>query len=159
RHILQAEAGCVVTVRQQGSGAEARGTDWTTWFSRLRSDTTRTDLSVLRLDHPLHGYAFPVAWGTPKTGDEVVALGYAYAEGLSVAEGQVGRVARVGGVPEFDTHLSTAHGGFGGPIVNSSGEVVGLVQRGGDRQIESVELAAFLGKDHRGLCEGVARAL
>src|SRR5262249_45339036 len=48
RHIIQAEPGCVVTVRQQGSGAEARGTDWTTWFSRLRSDTTRTDLSLVR---------------------------------------------------------------------------------------------------------------
>jgi hypothetical protein len=158
RHIIQAEPGCVVTVRQQGSGAEARGTDWTTWFSRQRSDTTMTDFSVVRLDHPIHGYAFPVASATPEIGQAVVAVGYAYAEGLSVTQGQVGHVARKGGVPEIDVQLSTAHGGFGGPIMNTSGQIVGLVQRGADRQIESVELAAFLGSDHRGLCEGVARA-
>src|SRR5919204_6120248 len=38
RHVVQAEPGCVVTVRQQGSGAEARATDWTTWFSLQRAD-------------------------------------------------------------------------------------------------------------------------
>lgn len=158
RHVLQAEPHCVVTVRQQGSGAEAQATDWTTWFTRTRSDMTRTDLSVVRLKQPLHGYAFPLASSAPQAGDEVVALGYSSAEGLGIAQGQVADVARKGNVPELDVQLSSAHGGNGGPILNEDGQVVGLVQRGGARQIESLDLAAFLGKGHRGLCQGVARA-
>lgn len=158
RHVLQAEPRCVVTVRQQGSGAEARATDWTTWFSRVRADTTRTDLSVVRLDHALHGYAFPFASSAPTVGEDVVALGYAYAEGLGVTQGEVDDVSRKAGVPELDVHLSADHAASGGPILNQLGQVVGLAQRG-TRGIESLELAAFLGKDHRGLCQGVARAL
>jgi len=157
RHVVQAEPGCVVSVRQLGSGATARGTDWTTWFSRVRADATRTDLSVVHLDHPLHGYAFALAAAAPSIGDGVVALGYAYAEGLGTAQGQVANIVRKGGVPEIEVQFSGSLGGTGGPILNASGQVVGLVQRG-DKQIESLELAVLRGKNHRGLCEGVARA-
>jgi Trypsin-like peptidase domain len=157
RHVVQAAPGCVVSVRQLGSGATARGTDWTTWFSRVRADASRTDLSVVRLDHPLHGYAFPLTSVAPKVDDTVLALGYGYPEGLGTTQGQVADVVRKGGVPEIEVRLSGALGGSGGPILNAGGQVVGLVQRGG-RRIESLELSAFLGTNDRGLCEGVARA-
>ena len=157
RHVVQAEPGCVVSVRQPGSGATAQGTDWTTWFSRVRADATRTDLSVVRLDHPLHGYAFPLASVAANAGDAVVAVGYDHADGLAMTQGRVASVIRKDGVPEIEIQLSGALGGSGGPILNANGQAVGLIQRG-VRRVESLELAAFLGKNHRGLCEGVARA-
>lgn len=159
RHVVEAKHGCSVTVRQEGSGAQARATNWSDWYTNRKSDESTTDLAVVRLDHALNGFAFRLSARAPTIGERVVALGYPYAEGLSITQGQVdGRYSR-SGVPEISMRLLSDHGGSGGPIINLAGEIVGLVQRGGQQQIESLDLATFTGGDPSTLCKGAARGV
>lgn len=158
RHVLEPQRGCSATVTQQGSGAQARVVRWSDWYSASTSDESTTDLSVALLSTPLYGYDFRIS-ATPLTVDDrIEALGYPYAEALSVTQGTVVDTYTRGAVPEIEMRLLSDHGGSGGPIINLSGEVVGLIQRGSRtaRIIESLDLSRFVGGDPSHLCRGVA---
>jgi hypothetical protein len=143
-----------VLVTQQGSGVQAAAIDWTTWYAQKSSDERTTDLATVLLDRPLRGYNFRLATRTPAVGQHVIALGYPYAEALSITQGTVADLYRRGAVPEVVLHLLTSHGGSGGPIIDLSGRVLGLVQRGGGQYIESLDLATFSGHRPSTLCAG-----
>jgi hypothetical protein len=158
RHVLQPQRGCSSTVTQQGSGAQAHVVRWSDWYSRSATDEPTTDLAVALLGTPLYGYDFKISSTPLAVGDRIESLGYPYAEALSVTQGTVVGTYLSGGVPETQMRLLSDHGGSGGPIINRSGEVVGLIQRGSRtaRLIESIDLGRFVGGSPSNLCKGVA---
>jgi Trypsin-like peptidase domain len=146
-----------VVVRQQASGEQAAAVNWSTWYAQRRSDGRTTDLATVLLDRPLPGYNFRLTTRRPVVGQRVIALGYPFAEGLSITQGTVADLYRRGAVPGFRLHLLSDHGGSGGPIVDLSGRVLGLVQRAGGESVYSLDLAAFTGNRPTRLCAGVIK--
>jgi hypothetical protein len=159
RHVVEVGASrcSSVSVTQQGSGAQAAAVDWTTWYAQRPSDARTTDLAIALLDRPLRGYQFRLATSSPVVGQRVIALGYPYAEALSITQGTVADVYRRGAVPQFALHLLSSHGGSGGPVIDLSGRVLGLVQRGGGQYVESLDLAAFSENRPSRFCAGAIK--
>jgi Trypsin-like peptidase domain len=159
RHVLQPEPGCSTTVTQQGSGEQAVVSNWDQWYSVRRSDAPITDFATARLSRPLYGYNFSLASREPGLSQRVIALGYPYAENLSVTQGSVAQVTTERGVPTLALHLLSDHGGSGGPILGLNGRVLGLTQRGSraGEILLSLDLAAFTGGRPSMLCTGVTK--
>lgn len=98
------------------------------------------DVALLRLDSPIRGATLlPIATSPPRVGEEVAAMGHP--RGLPLAL-TVGRVTSMNGTFDFgvdfdgeplviddliQTDAVVAPGNSGGPLINSSGEVVGVV--------------------------------
>jgi hypothetical protein len=158
-HVLEAASGCASVVTQQGSGAQARVPRWNYWFTSTRRDKSTTDLAVALLDRPITGYYFRIETRERSGGERVIALGYPYAEALSVTQGRVVDLYSRFGVPVMALRLLSDHGGSGGPILNLSGKVVGLTQRGSraGQVVESLDITAFTGGRPITLCDALAR--
>jgi S1-C subfamily serine protease len=146
-HVLRQASG-PVTLRRADGGAEAP--------AELVGTSAQMDLAVLRMPE---GFLRPAALAPelPVAGEAVWALG---PEGLgrALAEGRVARpyVQMRGFGPGFTAGLGALMGFSGGPVVDSSGRVMGLTTAlpnpGG-----APMLAAMTGMDLAGLAEGARR--
>lgn len=95
-----------------------------------------TDVAVLRTDSALNGPALTLTERDPAVGDEVAGIGYTLGDPLSLKPGRVnglGRKVVIDGIPrhsliEFDA--ATNHGNSGGPVIDTRGDVVGIVDAG-----------------------------
>ena len=119
---------CAAEAVQQGTGKTAAVARW----MPVRSARTRapTDLALAVIVSPLDGYYFSIASASPKSGELVIALGYALGEPLSLNQGHVARLITSNKVRLLEMRLLEAGGASGGPILNAEGQVVGLGQFG-----------------------------
>ncbi len=90
------------------------------------------DVALVQVRAPLaHRVSF--ATSPAKVGEQVAALGYTLGEGLSFKPGSVNAVnrkARIGDVMRygmFELDASANHGNSGGPVIDASGRVVGIL--------------------------------
>ncbi len=90
------------------------------------------DVATLRADIDETVPFLPAATSRPRVGDEVVAIGNSRGEFLAARAGRVTRLGVEAGRADFASGTieltnSLAPGDSGGPVVNSRGEVVGVV--------------------------------
>ncbi|WP_182540568.1 S1 family peptidase [Nocardioides ginsengisegetis] len=118
RHVV---AGARTMAVRAPQGAMTRVDSWVV--------SRRDDLALLHLASPIT--SAPVSLSTdPTPGDLVAALGYPLGGPLRTAQG---RVVGVGDVPGVSGAMITASmdilpGNSGGPLVNTEGELVGLIR-------------------------------
>ncbi|MFC1911354.1 S1C family serine protease [Chloroflexota bacterium] len=107
-------------------------TDGSTFPADIVGTDTLTDLAVIRIDATDLPYAY---WGNSSSlslGEWVLAIGNALGEGITATEGIVSRLnvsVNVGGNMLYGLIQTTAAinpGNSGGPLVNVSGEVIGI---------------------------------
>lgn len=88
------------------------------------------DLAVLNVPGLDNTTARPLRWGDSSAlqpGDPIVAVGFPLGVGLTVTTGIVSGLKRLGGVALVQTDAAVNPGNSGGPLLNASGEVVGVV--------------------------------
>jgi hypothetical protein len=162
RHVIQPEGdtSCQTAVTQEGTGVRAVVRQWTSWYSVSEQDIPITDFATVLLDRPLTGYYFSLAASEPHIGDGVLGLGYSLGNPLSFNQGRVMQFANQQGVRTLVLNLLGAEGSSGGPILNLSGQVIGLTQLGstssGSSNIVSLDLPWFTAGKASALCQGVA---
>lgn len=91
------------------------------------------DLALIQANRPLTGYHFRFATSAPKVGDPVAAIGFPIGDPITLTHGDVSGLDRsvtvngtaLTGMLETDTPLNP--GNSGGPLIDSGGKVVGLV--------------------------------
>ncbi len=92
-----------------------------------------SDIALLRLEDPLEGHVFVKADAEPLLADEVAALGYPVGLELTFTQGRISGLDRTVGTETFEgegfiqTDAAINAGNSGGPLVNVSGEVMGVV--------------------------------
>jgi len=107
-------------------------TDGSTFPADMVGSDTLTDLAVIRIDATDLPYAY---WGNSSSlslGEWVLAIGNALGEGITATEGIVSRLNVSVNVDEnmlyglIQTTAAINPGNSGGPLVNVSGEVIGI---------------------------------
>ncbi len=92
-----------------------------------------TDLALVRSDQPIPGYHFHFATTPPRVGDRVAAIGFPIGGPITLTQGGVSglnRSVNVEGEPRhglIETDAAVNPGNSGGPLLDSTGAVVGLV--------------------------------
>lgn len=96
------------------------------------------DLALVRSSRPLTGYHFQFATTSPAVGDPVAAIGFPIGDPITLTHGDISGLNRnvtvtgnpvpQSGLIETDAPLNP--GNSGGPLLNQSGDVVGLVDAG-----------------------------
>ena len=108
-------------------------TDSRTYFANIVGADTLSDLAVIKIDAADLPYAY---WGDSSSlslGEWVLAIGNALGEGIIVTEGIVSRLNASVNVDEgnilyglIQTTAAINPGNSGGPLVNMSGDVIGI---------------------------------
>lgn len=107
------------------------------WPARLVGHDTKTDLAVLELDAPQKELKTlsPMHLSTlrPKVGQKVLAVGNPFGTGYTISEGIISSLGRTISTPDgrviygvIQTDMSINRGISGGPLVDSSGRVIGI---------------------------------
>jgi S1-C subfamily serine protease len=146
-------ASCSVTVTQDGTGQTARVTSFSKWYETNPSTERFTDFATAALDSPLVGHYFRIATNPPVVGQTVIGLGYPLGEPLNLAQGEVSATNTVSGIPLLALSILQTHGNSGGPLLDQSGDVIGLTQAGiqtgsglvTSSAFRSLDLVRFLG--------------
>ena len=109
------------------------GSDGTVVETRVIAADVANDLAVLVADAPPPGLTpIPLAAGSPKVGERVVAIGFplSYVMG-SKAKLTSGDISSVSGIADdprvFQFSAPIQPGSSGGPLLNSAGQAVGIV--------------------------------
>jgi hypothetical protein len=109
------------------------GSDGTVVEARLLASDVANDLAVLVADAPPPGLTpIPLAASAPKVGERVVAIGFPLADLMgSKAKLTSGDVSSLSGIADdpraFQFSAPIQPGNSGGPLLNSSGQAVGIV--------------------------------
>jgi putative serine protease PepD len=120
RHVIVNNLGGYVTLERPGGG---------TWQGEINAEDAKNDLAVIRLDgHPAG--AAPL-WqkpskALPAVGDALLLVGSPYGLSGTVTTGIVSRVAS----DRIQTDAAANPGNSGGPAVDASGHVVGVLVSG-----------------------------
>lgn len=116
--------GCKSEVQLAGRWYET--TDAKAWFDP-RSRATDVDLVTLRLTERASGYVFGFAQATPSESDAVATIGHPLGLPLNFQRGLFIRTRVFRGFDLAVARVVVEGGNSGGPIINSDGDVVGLV--------------------------------
>ena len=155
-HVLedngQSCSGAVVT--QEDTGAQATITGYNSWYTKTPGDAT--DFSVAFLDTSLSGYFFSLRRTPVRTNETVLALGYAGGLDLSRTSGRVTTSTDSYGVPILVLKQLNNWGGSGGPILDISGQVVGLAQRVDETRVTTftLDIVRWINGNPKSLCKG-----
>jgi S1-C subfamily serine protease len=90
----------------------------------------KDDLAILHVDGVTHHAFLPIADSKNlRDGQEVVAIGNPFGLGISVSKGIVSESDRIlkDGSHYVQTDAAVNHGNSGGPLIDTSGELVGVV--------------------------------
>jgi S1-C subfamily serine protease len=98
----------------------------------IGTDASR-DLALVRADKPLTGHQFTLSTKTPEVGARVAAIGFPIGDPITLTQGGISGLDRTitidnaerSGLIETDAPVNP--GNSGGPLLTSSGDVVGLV--------------------------------
>ena len=153
RHALIGACRVRVTV----NGKTATSTQWINWFDKQTSEAA-TDLATIKLDRAVTGaFLFAIGTAAPPRGTRLATLGFPRGATLRRAQGAIVWQGRVKGAPLLAVRIPTSSGADGAPLLDSSGNVVGVVRRGvgphglaGQRrpgEIGGLDLARWWGGD------------
>jgi S1-C subfamily serine protease len=106
------------------------------------------DLALLRLAKPVKGYVFELTEISPRLGDEVAALGFPFGLPLTLTRGTVSGLNRTIPIENVkrrrlvQTDAAVNEGNSGGPLLRAdTGEVIGLVDLGGNANVHGIAFA------------------
>lgn len=135
-----------VPVAPQVGGFQVRFENGTTSAAAFLGANTSTGLTLLRADQvPNAIRGLNLAKDHVKAGDRVSAAWFQGKSGLHVGRGIVAAIDRtVNDRPAVQTDLSFADTGVGGPLVNQSGQLVGVLSVATDNDTGSISFAAPL---------------
>jgi V8-like Glu-specific endopeptidase len=156
RHVMvDPESGrnCTGTVVQEGTRTHARIVRWMAIGTKAKA---ATDLALAVLSTPLTGHYFSISRVSPKPHALVVILGYALGQPLSLNQGHVSKLTTNNHVRLIEMAVLEAGGASGGPILDATGDVVGVDQFGGSGLAATVDLARLAHNDPGSFCFGVA---
>ena len=158
---------CKITLYQDAIGTSAAMTGSTMF--ETSPGAAGINVAVVSLDHALEGKPFTFGRSGVSVGQPIRAVDYAigtltariseltplYREQVaSAGKGRVTRLYKSWGVKQFEIDADVPGGQAGGPILNLSGEVVGLVGsfNARSRRVYSIDLARITGGDAHQLC-------
>lgn len=100
--------------------------------ARIIERDTQNDIALLKIDATIATKPLTIAEGSPKLGEEVIALGFPLQDvlqnGLNATRGDVSSLAGIGGDSRMiQITAAVQPGNSGGPLINGKGEVVGIV--------------------------------
>ncbi|MCX5519681.1 serine protease [Kaistia defluvii] len=102
---------------------------------KLKKGCAARDLAILEHEVPLEEhYTLAIADATPNEDGAILALGYpSYGPGdkISRRPGQIHSRPTKSGVKYLEVSMKLNQGMSGGPILNSSGHVIGITHKGG----------------------------
>jgi S1-C subfamily serine protease len=124
KHVVP--AGCRSEVQLGGRWYDT--TEAKAWYD-ARSKFEDVDLVTLRLTERAPGYVFRFAQATPSGGDAVATIGHPLGLPLNFQRGLFRRTRLFRGFRMVVARVVTEGGNSGGPIINSDGDVIGLVSR------------------------------
>jgi len=126
RHVV-ADA-CKVKVSIGGAWIAAK--NWSDWHARGRKNAPAVDVATIRLDDSVSGHLFAIRTSSAAVGTNVAALGHPLGNQISLTQGRVVAKGHLNGIPILGLLLLSAVGSSGSPLVDNSGSVVGILQRG-----------------------------
>jgi S1-C subfamily serine protease len=104
-----------------------RRLDGKTMTARVESSAPELDIAVIKLTTADPAQAtLPMASSAPRPGQEVIALGTPLGLSNTVTRGIVSAVRQVGGLTLVQTDAAINPGNSGGPLLDRSGEVIGI---------------------------------
>lgn len=90
----------------------------------VRAESPEHDLAILQI--PAVGRGLNLAPGDPVVGEEVMAIGHPKGLERTLSTGVVSGIRRKGNTKVYQITAPISPGSSGGPILNASGDVVGL---------------------------------
>jgi hypothetical protein len=106
------------------------------------------DLALVRLAKPVKGYVFELTEISPRLGDEVAALGFPFGLPLTLTRGTISGLDRTIPIDNVkrrklvQTDAAVNEGNSGGPLLRAdTGEVIGLVDIGGNADVHGIAFA------------------
>lgn len=113
------------------------------WYTS-QSTAQDVDLATLKLTRAAPGHIFRFAQALPRRGDPVATIGHPLGLPLNFQQGLFRRAVDFRGSSSVVAQLSFENGNSGGPIINSSGDVISVISRAALEE-DSVEEASFAG--------------
>jgi hypothetical protein len=126
RHVVR--GACRVRVMVDGGWENAAA--WKSWYHGGGRDTDTGDVATIKLPGASSGHVFTIRSRPAGLGANVAAIGYPLGSGISLTQGHVVRKGKAQGIPLLAVRLLGAEGGSGSPLVDDSGSVVGILERG-----------------------------
>ena len=156
-------------VGQAGDGVEVRTTDGGRYAGRVLGADANADIAILRVDSPRAlAYLELADSDGVRLGDTVIAMGFplgdALGDSVSITRGIVSAKRVYDNVDQFQTDAAINPGNSGGPLLNESGEVIGVnaanIRREGGRIIQGIGFAIAINevKDRLSALSGASQA-
>ena len=125
RHVVK--DGCRIRALVDGHSIAV---DHWTWFHPHRKDLSGADVATLRLHSTATGHVFSLRTSSVAIGANLAAIGHPLGNQLSITQGRVMSKGKEGGIPLLAVRLLGAEGASGSPLLDSGGNVVGILQQG-----------------------------
>ena len=157
-------------VGQAGDGVEVRTTDGGRYAGRVLGADAEADIAILRVDSPRAlAYLELADSDGVRLGDTVIAMGFplgdSLGESVSITRGIVSAKRVYDNVDQFQTDAAINPGNSGGPLLNESGQVIGVnaanIRRSeGGRIIQGIGFAIAINevKDRLSALSGASQA-
>jgi S1-C subfamily serine protease len=120
-HVVDQSSAISLVVGGQRTSGTVIGTD------------AKRDLALVRADKPLTGHVFSLADKAPEIGSRVAAIGFPIGDPITLTQGGISGLDRTITIDDaqrtglIETDAPVNPGNSGGPLLTSSGDVVGLV--------------------------------
>jgi hypothetical protein len=139
----------IATVAHVVNGATniALTTGSSTVIADVIGEDTEQDVALLRPRSSLAGHVFTFAANPPAVGEPVAAIGFPLGLPITFTEGVVSGVhrsypdQRITQTDLVQTDTPVSHGNSGGPLIDQSGEIVGLVDLAGPKGSNGISYA------------------
>lgn len=126
RHVIQGACSVRVVITGRSYGASRV----ISWYTTGRRDLVAADVTTLKLSSRAPGYVFSFARKTPRRGATVAMIGFPLGRPLSLSQGPYRGTISLRGVPTLLVGIHTAQGSSGSPLLEPTGSVIGILQRG-----------------------------
>lgn len=149
-------ASCKATVSQLLTSKSARISRW--MGVRVAGSEASTDIALAVLATPLAGYHFTISAVSPTAGQTVHLLNYLVGLPGPSNKARVAKLLTTNDVRQLKIPIKLVGADWGGPIVNTSNQVVGVTQWGSTTVADllSVDLASLTAGDPTQFCFGDA---
>jgi S1-C subfamily serine protease len=120
-HVVDQSSAISLVVGGQRTSGTVIGTD------------AKRDLALVRADKPLTGHVFSLSVKSPEIGSRVAAIGFPIGDPITLTQGGISGLDRTITIDDaqrtglIETDAPVNPGNSGGPLLTSSGDVVGLV--------------------------------
>lgn len=120
-HVVDQSSAISLVVDGQRTSGTVIGTD------------AKRDLALVQAEKPLRGHVFTLSSRPPEVGSQVAAIGFPIGDPITMTQGGISGLNRTISIDQTDrtglieTDAAVNPGNSGGPLLTTSGDVVGLV--------------------------------